>query len=224
MFFKLTLELATPLYMRSRLTLDGLLSAAVFNQTGKKGLETVDLIPLERERGIFKGSSIFYHPLYQPERVGLVMGFVRNEADMHQRLFAPNGKGRKKYLPIDRTRSTGHKTTMDSYPGVSVREVYFWGDGDPEKCVFLIENFIHGIGKRANTGAGQILRVTADETDEDYSWVTESGRPARPLPMEVWKELGLDGVPAGEAVVSLPYWDGEKVSAVSPSHLVELVN
>jgi hypothetical protein len=214
MFFKLTLDLATPFYMRNRLTLDGLLSAAIHNQTGKRGLETVEHIPLAREHGIFKGSSIFCHPRYRHQRFDRVMT-LQSERDLSTSLFQPNARGGR-YGRIDQRREA-YKTNLDSYDGIDVREVYFWGEGDPDRCTFLIEHFIHGIGKRANTGAGQIIGVRAQEIGKDYSWVTPKMVPARPLPAHVWAAMGLPEALVGPAVVSLPYWETAPVDAVFPT-------
>ncbi len=59
--FKLVIKLATPFVMgRTRTTLDGLLSAAVFKETGLMDKDTFAHIPLERgEGGIFKASCMF---------------------------------------------------------------------------------------------------------------------------------------------------------------------
>lgn len=49
--FKLVIKLATPFVMgRTRTTLDGLLSAAVFKETGLMDKDTFAHIPLERGR------------------------------------------------------------------------------------------------------------------------------------------------------------------------------
>lgn len=214
MFFQLTLELATPFFLSERLTLDGLLSAAVFNQTGKRGVETIEHIPLVRERGIFKGSALFCHPRYRHENFSRLMS-LRSEGDLSQALFKPNMRGGR-YGYIDPARSD-YRIRLMSYAGISSREVYFWGEGDAERSVFLLEHYIHGVGKRANTGAGQIIGIRAREVAEDRSWVTVKGLPARPLPAALWAEMGLPEATTGPAAVTLPYWESEKVLAVLPA-------
>ena len=213
MFFKLTLDLATPFYMRNRLTLDGLLSAAVHNQTGKRGTETLEHIPLAQEHGIFKGSSIFCHPRYRHQRFSRVMS-LRSERDLSAALFKPNNRG-KKYGDIEQTKGP-YKANLDSYDGIESHEVYFWGDGDAERCVFLLEHYILGVGKRANTGAGEIIGIRMQETARDYSWVTAKSTPARPLPAALWYAMGLPETSRAPCKVTLPNQETEAVDAVFP--------
>lgn len=218
MNFRLKLTLATPFYCQQPLTLDALLSAAIYNATGLQGNETVPHIPLEQEDGIFKASSLFCMPSYRHVAVSRVMG-LRTENDLSMNLFAPKGK---RYVYIDQARGP-YKCNMSAYPGIESREVYFWGVGDPERAADLIRNFIIGIGKRFNAGAGEIVDVDWIELDddEDFSWMTEAGRPARPLPIDVWKRLGGDeSVPIAPMAVTLPYWLNEKVPCVFPDSRV----
>ena len=214
--FKLTLMLATPFYCPHPLTLDALLSAAIFNATGKQGADTLEHIPLEMKDGIFKGSSLFCSPSYRHVTVGRVMS-LKTENDLSTRLFAPKGK---RYTYIDQARGD-YKTNMSAYPGIQSHEVYFYGVGDPDKVVHLIHTYILGIGKRSNAGAGEIVGIDWREMDDDHSWKTSKGQPARPLPIELWKQIGGDAATqTDEMSVSLPYWATPKVKAVFPRSLV----
>lgn len=214
--FKLILTLATPFYCPHPLTLDALLSAAVFHATGLQGQDTIDRIPLAMEQGIFKGSSLFCVPSYRHVAVGRLMS-LRTENDLSVSLFAPKGK---RYTYIDQQRGD-YKTNLSAYPGIESREVHFYGVGDPDKVAHLIHTFILGIGKRSNAGAGEIIGVDWVEIEDDRSWVTAKGKPARPLPVDLWESLGGDvNVPTAPLSVSLPYWDTPKVTAVFPDSLV----
>lgn len=214
--FKLKLKLAAPFYCSQPLTLDALLSAAIYNATGLQGEETLEHIPLAREEGIFKGSSLFCMPTYRHIVVGRVMS-LRMENDLSENLFAPKGK---RYTYIDPVRGD-YQCNMSAYPGIESREVYFWGVGDPERTAHLIRNFIPGIGKRCNGGAGEIDEVDWIELEDDYSWKTRTGRPARPLPLALWERLGGDpSAPVAPMAVTLPYWLNEKVVAVFPDSKV----
>lgn len=218
--FKLALQLATPFYCASPLTLDGLLSAAVFNATGLMGSDTIPLIPLESEDGIFRGSSLFCIPSYRHAAVGRIMS-LKTENDLSERLFKPNRRDGG-YGHIDQQRGD-YKANLSAYPGIDSREVYFWGVGDPDKTVSMISEFIPGIGKRASSGAGQIIGVSWVETDEDYSWVTQKGMPARPLPVEIWKQIAPDTsqvIKSMPMAVRLPYWETPQVDAVFPARLI----
>lgn len=216
--FQLTLKLATPFFCKERLTLDALLSAAVFNATGLMGEETAAHIPLAREDGIFKGSSYFCPNTYRHVNVGRVMS-LKSERDLSPELFKPQMRG-DKYGHVDQKRGE-YKSNLDSYPGFSAKEIYFWGVGDPEKTANLIRNFIPGIGKRCNAGAGEIVDVLVFETDDDYSWKTERGDPARPLPVAIWEKIGgRADIPTTPLAISFPSWGAPCVDVVFPMSLV----
>lgn len=216
--FKLVIKLATPVIMgRTRTTLDGLLSAAVFKETGLMCEDTLDHIPLERGHGgIFKASCMFVQGIYIHEVVGRVMG-LRGRADIDVSLFPPNSKAGNRYLAVDTARGA-YKANMSNYSGINARTVCFFGVGDPDRVVQMIENNIIGIGKRSNAGAGQIASVHWEPVTEDWSWKTPGGKPARPLPLATWKMISASrDVPISTVTVQIPYWDVEKaVEAVHP--------
>ena len=217
--FKLTLQLATPFYSAIPLTLDGLLSAAVHHATGLMGEDTIPLIPLAMEHGVFKGSSLFCCRSYRHAAVGRIMS-LRTEKDLSVELFKPNARGGR-YAHVDQQRGD-YKANMSAYPGIDAREVYFWGVGDPDKAAQMISDFIPGIGKRATAGAGQITDVSWIETDEDCSWMLPSGLPARPLPIAIWNQLegrSDQSVSTMPLAVRLPYWQTEAEKAVFPVSL-----
>lgn len=222
--FKITLSLATPFVMsRTRLTLDGLLSAAVFRKTGLKGQDCVPHIPLEQEKGIFKASSLFIDEDSRLAyvQVGRTMS-LKKTADLSTKHFLPNSANGSRYLAVDQARGK-YKSNMTSYSALSASKVCFYGKGDAEAVKELIENYIVGIGTHGNTGYGQIINVEyelLDDSDMSY-WVTPSGLPARPIPVDAWK--ALDGASkdslteAANVTVRFPYWDKEnRAQAVFP--------
>lgn len=211
--FQLIIELATPFIMRHPVTLDALLSAAVFNKTGLMGDATIPHIPLAQENGIFKASSLCLPPTYRHTKAGRVMA-LRGESDLSVNVFSPNNRG-KRYSPVDIARGP-YKHNLSLYPAFASKEVYFFGVGDPDAVVELIQNHIQGLGKRSNAGAGEILSVQWIDS-EDYSWKDEDNMPARPLPVDLWKEIGgSDAASVAPMSVRFPYWQTEKVDAVFP--------
>ena len=214
--FKLSIELLTPFYMGHRITLDGLLSAAIYNATGMTGDENAALIPLESDYGVFKGSSLFVGGEYRHRAVGRIMA-LKGDSDMNVNAFSPNGRGGR-YTFIDSQRDA-YKYNMSHYQGIQAETVEFYGFGDAEKCRDLIQNFIFGIGKRANSGAGQIGEITIHYLDWDQSYIREDGQPARPLPLEMWESLGGGDVPWARIPVRFPYWESLGVEAVFPTNM-----
>lgn len=211
--FRVKLSLATAITLNAPLTLDALLSAAVANATGLEGADTLPHIPLEQKDGIFCGSALFMHRRFRHEVVGRVMA-LRGERDLSVHAFRPNGR---QYVNVHTDKAKKYANRLSAYPGYRSNEVYFYGVGDVERVVYLLANFLPGIGKRANTGAGEIISVSATETDEDYSWRLPDGSPARPLPREAWLRLGGDAsVASMPLAVVLPYWQSGKVDAVFP--------
>jgi hypothetical protein len=215
--FRLTLQIATPFAIDYPMTLDGLLSAAIFRQSGKQGIETIPDIPLKREHGIFCASSLHYSKRYRHESVHRVMS-LRGERDLSINLFRPNRKRGDGYLVIDQNRGQ-YKANMSSHAGIFANEVFFWGVGDGHACADLIRAYILGIGKRANAGAGQIYGVHV-EAAPDHAWVAPDGSPARPLPLELWHEIGGKPSESAPMAVDLPYWQAPQVLAVFPPSLV----
>ncbi|MBF6615505.1 MAG: hypothetical protein ITG07_02145 [Candidimonas sp.] len=219
--FKLTIKLVTPFIMgRTRTTLDGLLSAAVFKETGLMGKDTIAHIPLARgEGGIFKASCMFVQGIFTHEKIGFIMG-LRGRDDVSADLFSPNNKAGTRYLHVDTARGP-HKANMSSYEGINARTVVFYAVGDPERTVQMIENNFIGLGKRSSHGAGQIASVYWEPVAEDWSWITPSGKPARPLPLPIWKTISASrNVPISNVTVQVPYWDVDK--AVEAVHPVDL--
>lgn len=215
-YFRLKLTLATPIALNAPLTLDALLSAAVANATGLTGEATAPHIPLEQSHGVYRGSALFLHPRYRHEVVGRVMA-LRGERDLAMHLFRPNGR---QYVPVHTDKSKKYANKLSAYPGYRSREVCFFGVGDGERAAYLISNFIPGIGKRANAGAGEILSVAVTESDDDYSWCLPDGTPARPLPVDLWREIGGDPKsPVMQMAVTFPYWETQKGNAVFPTRL-----
>ena len=217
--FKLVIKLATPFTMsRPRTTLDGLLSAAVFRETGLMGADTIPHIPLEREDGIFKGSCAFVMGGYAHTTVHRIMS-LRGLADLTDEHFAPTSKGKlKRYLKVE-TKRGPYKANMSNYAAIDAKTVVFFGKGNPERVAELIRNNIPGLGRRANAGAGEIIDVSWVKiaADRDCSWIMPNGSPARPLPVEVWNRIsGHRKVPVADLTVQIPYWSGNTLRAVYP--------
>lgn len=223
--FKLTIKLATPFIMgRTRLTLDGLLSAAIFRKTGLKGEQCIPLIPLEQAEGIFKASSLFIHDESRLShvKVGRVMT-LKGLNDLTVDHFLPNAANGKRYLSVDQQRGP-HKANISEYSALNATAVCFYGVGDADAAKELIDTYITGIGVHANSGAGQILSTEVEllGVGDTSHWITESGKPARPLPIELWSSLpdtnshSIKG--AAQVAVRLPYWDKSNLApAVFPT-------
>jgi len=215
--FRLEIKLATPFAMsKPRTTLDSLLSAAIFRENGAMGADTIPHIPLDQEDGVFKGSCAFIAGNFSHTKVQRIMNLngLNDHTPDH---FAPQSKGKiKRYLAISVKREA-YKANLSNHAALDARTVVFFGVGNPERVVELIQTNIPGLGKRANAGAGEIVSVTWQKMDADRSWITPSGLPARPLPLGVWNRISASRiVPIADLTVQVPYWSGEVVAAVYP--------
>ena len=216
--FSVLMKMKTPFCMDYPVTLDALLSVAVYNATGLTEDATIPHIPLIQEQGIFKASSLFCAKTFKNTTIPRVMA-LRHQNDFAAGLFKPTARGKAKqgqYTYIDQQRGK-FKANLDSYYAIEASEVYFWGVGDPKQTEYMLQTFIQGIGKRYNGGAGEIDSVTVLTEAEDFSWKTEKQTPARPLPVAIWESIGgAADAPKQEMAVNLPYWKTPKVEAVFP--------
>lgn len=208
--FKLVLRLANPFIMDYQVTLDALVTQAIINASGLSVEEADKYVPLEKVNGVYKASSMFCMANYKIVPLTKIMKLAHNDKQKHK--FSPNALRPKGiYGPI--ITSTGpFMNKVTTYKAKDSAEVYFWGVGDPEKIVSLLKNHIQGIGKRWSNGHGEILDIDYYELEDDFSWVTAKGNPARPLPVDMW-----DGdSPTMDLATHFPYWESPKTKAVFP--------
>lgn len=219
--FLLKLNLSSPFHLSAPLTLDGLLSHAVFCEKGLMDEATIDHIPLARgEMGIFKASA-----LHIPKSAFYVRGKFNRVAslrDLKISDFSPNvGKGKNaRYGQVDTQRGP-YKTVINSYSAHDAREVVFYAVGDPDEVVRLISNYVPGVGKCANSGAGQIESASWSLLENDYSWITPKGTPARPLPSELWNQLSDSRYETEPMSYQVPYSKSKRVASVFPETILE---
>ena len=221
--FKLNIQIVTPMILSNQMTLDSLLSAAVFAKNGAMGVDTTPHIPLKfnEELDVFHGSCLFLPQSfgYNHRRVSMVGG-LRGERDMNTDKIKENR--RNGYGYIDRQRGD-YKTNLDHYESIQCREpIYFYGHGDIDSMLELM-GLLVGIGRRAKQGNGQIGEFWADEIDDDYSIVLKDGSPARYVPQDKWDGISSkqDDAPVMLGAHKIPYWGGEESKIVFPNGLVE---
>ncbi len=219
--FLLRLNLSSPFHLSTPLTLDALLSYAIFCEKGLMDEATIDHIPLARgEMGIFKASA-----LHIPRGTFYVRGKFNRVAgvrDLALGDFSPNvGKGQNaRYGQVDIQRGP-YKTVINSYAAHDAREVVFYAVGNPEEVSRLISDYVPGVGKCANSGAGQIESVSWHLLENDYSWVTPKGSPARPLPCTIWNQISDFRYESEPMSYQVPYSKSARVQSVFPESIME---
>jgi len=222
--FRLNIELGTPVAITGTLTLDALLAKAAFNMTGFTDDRLLELIPLRRHQGIFSGSILRYAGQQKRSTVSFVRRLARS--DMWSSKYKSNikrttaaGVAGVDYAGIELAKGP-YCARLESIQVVESPKAYFYGYGDPDAVVNLIENFLPGIGKRANAGLGEIRSVSWIHSP-DYSLIDKNGHPARPIPVEVWDALETTNTKVSDPSIGLrpvdvPGWFSEKKRCAMP--------
>jgi len=204
--FLLKVPLLTPLLMTNGyLTLDGLLAVAHESITGRPARP--DDIPLARENGVMKGSAAFF-------LLGAVSGRTMfGRLSHHELAEVPDMALLRRGGKLINQKSGKYRAWMTRFVEVATERVFWFGVGDPDRVIDLLSS-VPGIGRKATLGYGTIdhdnIVVETDVPDCSFSFL---GKPARPLPIELWH-----GKPAQQAMASVshPYWASPMVRCVVP--------
>ena len=209
-FFKIHLTLRTPAILHSLLSLDAVLAAAIFRETGDVEAAHTK-IPLANTKGVWHGSCVQLGRGHVVD-IGYKSGFRGRDWD--PALFTDqrrNGRVRVKvgggpYMP-----------SIDTYRGWA-GEVGFAGFGDLAEVKRLLEA-LPGIGRKARHGHGEIASLEVERLDQDCS-VAREGAAQRPVPIDLCKPFGIDlneRTPRDRVRWAPPYWSGEAVECAVPS-------
>lgn len=217
--FRLNIELGTPMSITETVTLDALLSKAVFNMTGFRDDRISDMIPLATNNEVFCGSILRVAGNARNSTVSFVRKLTRDDmASSKHQSNVQRGENKGGYTYIETARGP-FCTKLESIRVVEAQRVYFYGLGHPDEVIRLIENFLPGIGKRANAGLGEIRSVSWTPSP-DYSLIDKDGWPARPMPVADWDALHSITKKANPVVamrpIAVPGWCNEKVACVMP--------
>lgn len=204
--FLVTLTIGTP-YIPPKVapTLDALLWGAV--RLKYPDCEDVaQRIPLQSTDGVFHGSRMLCDPLFP---IGPVLFFQsinneRREDDL------PNGwldTRAYKGTPVDVSKIRNGDSSrgsfsvkMDSYTPFGRGALWkagFYGCGDMTMTESLLR-VLPGIGRKAARGYGAIVDVDMEPVDEDCSLIRD-GKPMRPIPEPLWRQIGGDPLPLRKA-------------------------
>ena len=215
--FLIRLPLTTPVILTHRTTLDAILAAQLFDETQDLDYATTR-IPLEREHGIWCGSAVF---LEKPVLVDeIVVGSSVRALSLDPALIRPKGTGR--YVAID-PRGGDFRNRQSFMHAHATPAAYFMGRGDLDEVRRLMRTMT-GMGKRRNSGYGQIDMAAAEFRLLDYpraqgTLMLTDGTPSRPVPVDIWTQLkSLAPVLRAEVRFEPPYNLTEAVDCVLPTH------
>ena len=198
---KITFHMASPILLRGRLYLDAVL-LALATQSGIPYDQAVADLPITQRNGLFRCSQLLWDGLPDTVTVKKQMniwapGSLDSYADTVQKGFVKSD--RKTYKPL-----------MDDYLAMDLPQTYFLVETQDQDRLLADVQAIPALGKWSRKGCGMVDGVTLEPIDAD-PWVRPDGRPARALPINMWK-MNFGGPCAlNMEVVQPPYWDSEKV-------------
>ena len=203
---QISFHMTQPVINRHFLTLDAVLSRAMYNATGSVEKALNDL-PIKRTEDLYHASSL---RLMMPIRyvpVDFVAG-LKGEIDLSTMNYSPDGK---KYKIFDDKRNQ-YKVQMDKYSAQYSSEAVFYVCGDPEKIDQLM-SFIDGLGKKTNQGIGGFHRYAISTIEHDWSLYQETLKVMRPIPKtlfaELYPDVSVDNLSWDKVAYKGPYWDKE---------------
>ena len=193
---KVEFQMASPIILRGRLYLDAVL-LALSTQFGNSYEEALSNLPIVRRDGIYRCSQLLWDGL--PDTV---------IAKKQMNIWTPREMDgysdavRKGFVKSDRKT---YKPLMDEYPAMDIPLAFFIVETDaPESLLAAVRN-VPALGKWSRKGYGNVAGVVMTPTDGD-PWVLADGRPARALPVELWKRMYGGPHALSMEGVHPPYW------------------
>jgi CRISPR type IV-associated protein Csf3 len=181
--FKIVAHMKTPAIIQGDLTLESLLAACVYEETGKMRDEALDLVPIHfietPEGRIYEASSVMFDGRIKLQQHLVIRGrhFTETGPDFY------DGKKRTKGDPwaIDQARLE-NKRLLNPYQVYEVSRLVWFARGDMKACKELLQTQ-HWIGKRRGSGFGQVSQWDAQPWTGN-PLLTENGLVRRPVPLK----------------------------------------
>lgn len=173
--------------MDSQLTLDGVLSALLYQESGDPEAAIRD-IPLDQVDGIWCGSIAFFSSLVDTDETVLKRGLTISDLTEDRIDYAAR-KG--KNMTFVEQKKGDYMAIINPYRIVHAEYVIWFGRGDQPEVTRLMER-LHHVGKKGGLGFGWVGDVRVTEMDEDYSWAMPDPnhqgrhRAMRPIPLTMW--------------------------------------
>jgi len=162
------------------MTLDALLAALIFEQTGDLAKAHSE-IPLMNTQGLWNGSAAIFEKIDFAKKV--FVANLRASHDLDLDLVAKKAAGNP-HTKIGLTRRREFGAVLNSYPMVTAPSITWYAMGDREKIHKLLSD-VEFIGKRRASGYGQVSNLQIEDADLD-GVVGHFGEPLRPVPVELF--------------------------------------
>lgn len=205
--------LNTPALLGRRLTLDGLLAGVLFSRLQDLDRALAD-IPLKQTEGVFHGSAAFLEGTSGMGNFTVGSSLQVNRLDPE--MIQPNKNG--KYPTVSLAHGE-FRNRQSHYVSHTAKGVMFGGCGDVERVRALLQE-VDGLGAKRSSGWGEVITVEVDEVDVDdphYGLMLTDATPARPVPVDVWADIGGGDAPRGFERFAPPYIYGDAVLCALPS-------
>ena len=202
---KVTAHMRTPFIRVGFMTLDGLLAAIRFDETGDIDVAHTDL-PLANTEGLWHASGAIFESMDRGRTV-FIAGF-RPGHSMDPDLIRKNKHGQ-----LHKKFDTTLTNVMNTYPTVMAPTITWYAEGDGERVLRMLEP-IAFIGKRRASGYGEVRQWVVEPDDLD-GVMGPFGEPLRPVPIEMFK--GDKSGPVIDAAWRPAYWKvGNRTACYAP--------
>lgn len=202
---RVTAHMRSPFIRVGYMTLDGLLAAIRFDETGD--IETAhNELPLTNTGGLWHASAAIFEPM-EKARAVFIAG-LRPGHSIDPDLIKKNTRGE-----LHRKFDTSLTNVMNSYPVFTAPVITWYAEGDGKRIGQMLES-VQFIGKRRASGFGEVKRW-AVEPDELDGVVGPFGEPLRPVPVDAFK--GDKSGPVVDAAWRPAYWNiGNRTACYAP--------
>lgn len=221
--FRLEVKLATPVILQGYLTLESLLAAAVYEETGLMRDEALAQVPIKfqetTEGKLWHASAFFYGSA--PRFIPHTIIRRRRRDEIGPDFYDGNTRMRKD--PYGITQDTGdYKALLNEYKSTDAQSLVWYATGDAERCAGLVAS-LGGLGKRRGEGFGQIADVSVRATNAG-SLVCKKGLVMRPisLPMLTHVAGAVTDQRFENVVDRHPAWLHEEVKSAVPAQRIDV--
>ncbi len=198
---RVTAAMRSPFICVGYMTLDGLLAAIRFEESGDIDDAHTNL-PLVINKGLWHASGAIFEPLDKGRAV-----FIAGLRPGHS--IDPDLIKKNKHGQLHKKFDSSLTNVMNTYPVITAPEITWYAEGDGEQIQRMLEP-VHFIGKRRASGFGEV-RQWKVEPDELDGVVGPFGDPLRPVPVDMFN--GDKSGPVVEAAWRPAYWNVENRAA-----------
>lgn len=223
--FVVRAELASPVIVGQRLTLDALLSGLLSRAAGQ--IVEGDELPLSFCNGIAEASAALIEGYRDDATVygaNTHIRALRPLLEVNTRVVKPGTRRGKPFIQLIKAGSGDYANKLTLYTTISTPALWWRAVGDIDRVREILETMAFFIGAKNNAGFGQVARWDVEPINDGTvwpGWLDDDGALIRPVPVDVLDHELQRAHEAPKAVerFQAPYWKGEqKLCYVPGSH------